>query len=415
MKVWLITDGEPLPVMRDAIPFRTWRAATALAQCSHEVTWWATTFSHAHKTLVRDSDATIAFADKQTLRLVHAGSYESNHSLARYHHHTRFAKRFRLLARESPRPDIIVAAMPIHHVALEAVIFGMRFGIPVIVDLRDMWPDIFLELFPKALRPVARVLLHKEFRVMRRLCQGATALISMMESILAWGLTTYTSRERTWRDKVFYLGGDETPPASDNDMGSLPVAPEELRGRFVVNYIGSFGKYNNPLVMIRAAEYIARLGHNRIVFLLAGKGDYSRQAEEAAKNLSNVRLLGWLAPRQLAALNHVSDVGVIPWAQGYAFPNKAFSYLGAGLPVISSAGGDLANLLRANHAGFSYAPGNHVELAKCILRMADPQLGQYREYSLNARTLFQKHLKADRIYEEYADHVCRVASEAKSP
>ena len=68
--------------------------------------------------------------------------------------HFLIAHKFKKLAR-SPnieKPDIMVVSMPSVLLCNEAVKFAKENNIPVVVDLRDMWPDIFADRAPKMLK-----------------------------------------------------------------------------------------------------------------------------------------------------------------------------------------------------------------------------------------------------------------------
>ena len=85
--------------------------------------------------------------------MLHGCGYSSNVSLARFRDHRQVAERFAAAAAAEPRrPDIIVAGLPTIELCLESTRYGKQRGVPVVLDMRDMWPDVFLELLPPALR-----------------------------------------------------------------------------------------------------------------------------------------------------------------------------------------------------------------------------------------------------------------------
>ena len=348
--------------------------------------------------------------DNYKLRVLHAGSYQSNRSLARYLHHKKMARLFAEGARTSEAPDIIIAGLPIHYCAYEAVRFGNEKGIPVIVDLRDYWPDIFLSMFPKGLQWLGRVLLRRDFRITRTALRNATSIVSMMSRMLEWGLKDYAGRSRDSNDQVFFIGGDPPGIGRVEKVGELfPGLVEKSRGRFVVNYIGGFGHFTHPTVIIHAAKYLQSIGCHEVLFLLAGNGDFHARCVKAAEGLDNVIFLGWLDTDGIEALNSISSAGVIPSVEEYSFPNKAFSYLGGGLPIFSSEHGELKSLLEKYQAGFYFDISDPVQLAKKILEVSRLDAESYRRVSDNAKSLFRDHLRADDIYRRYADYVENVA------
>ena len=63
-----------------------------------------------------------------------------------------------------PRPDLILCSYPTIELSVEAVRYGRTHGIPVVLDVRDLWPDIVLDLLPTILRSPGRVALTRLFR-----------------------------------------------------------------------------------------------------------------------------------------------------------------------------------------------------------------------------------------------------------
>ena len=54
MDIWVIKDGEPLPIEPDARVLRTGLLAAELVRRGHTVTWWTSTFAHHRKVLLQN-------------------------------------------------------------------------------------------------------------------------------------------------------------------------------------------------------------------------------------------------------------------------------------------------------------------------------------------------------------------------
>ncbi len=88
-------------------------------------------------------------------------------------------------------------------------------------------------------------------------------------------------------------------------------------------------------------------------------------------------------------------------------PNKPFEYMSAGLPIINSLEGGMAELVERHQFGLNYLPGDLNGLCQCIESLAaDSAL--HDKMSQNAAEFFKKHGDADEIYNEYCDHVERL-------
>ncbi len=406
MNVWLLQIGEVLPVDHNARKLRTALLAEKLVKKDHSVFWWASAFDHFKKDWIFKDETLIEVNRGLKVMALKGFGYKRNISLRRFMDHRIIASRFKAKAIAEPRPDIIVASMPSHDLAYEAVMFGKENNIPVIVDIRDPWPDIFLELVPVFLRGLARLVLNRDFRMTRNTMRDADGITAMTSTLLDWGLKC-AGREGTWKDKVFYLGGtstDRKPGGAERMPGFL----KDLNFKFIVTFIGTLARYHNPSILLDVAE---RLKNTGIGFIIAGDGELFGKIKSKVAGLKNVILPGWLKQDEITALLQHSSVGVCPSDHvADFFPNKAFTYLSAGLPVISGFQGDLRTLIEKRGIGFYYPPNDVEAISNCIKKLYnDPEI--YKKTSENAKTVFNEMLDANKIYEEYIRYMEKIVSE----
>lgn len=409
MRVWLVKIGEPLPTQPGARRLRTAMLADELVARGHEVVWWTGTFDHFQRKQVLDGGARVQVRDGYELRALRGRPYKEVFSPARYLNHLEVARSFRRRAPGAPAPDAIVASMPDYHLAAEAVRYARARGIPCLVDVRDPWPDLFTTVGPRLLRPLLRLALAPDQRKLRRLLRDADGVLANTESLLAWALAK-AGRQAGSSDRVFYLGA---PPAAEasRDSPAMAALRRKAAGRFAVAYLGTFGRVWHPAVVVEAARLLADGSKSPPLFLVAGDGDAREDIERRARGLENVVLTGWLGDEDIRSLLSMATVAALPCnVPTDQFPNKAFSYLSAGLPVVSSLGGDLARLLDRHGAGVTVAnePGSMAS----VLRSLQEQPGRVATMRAAARALFDERLRADRIYADYADHVERIAGAA---
>ncbi len=411
LKVWLVTIGEMLPVEKSCRRMRTSMLADRLAARGHDVVWWTSAFDHFRKDWLFGKDAEVPVNDRLKLRALKGTGYRKNVSFGRIIDHRVIAWKFRKRIREAERPDVIIASTPPHDLAFEAVAFAKENSIPVLVDVRDQWPDIFLDAVPNALRAAVRLSMHKDFRIIEAAMRRANGLLAPTEAFLQWGLG-YAKRERGWRDRVFpigYMRHKGTPYA-----GRLLDLFEPMKDKFIVSFVGAIaGRYHNPMIMIDAARSLSAL--KDIHFVVAGDGELFGALKEASRDLDNVTLTGWLDQDEISFVLGRSKVGICPSAKPVDLPtNKTFSYLSEGLPVVSSFDGDLKSLIEKRGIGLHYRPGDIEAFADCIKRLYDYP-GLYAEMSLNASRTFDALFDADKIYDEYARHIEKVAHGMSRP
>ena len=87
-----------------------------------------------------------------------------------------------------PRPDVIVASFPPIELAAAAVRLGRQFGVATVVDVRDLWPDVFRTMAGRE-RVLGAIAARAYDPLAIWTLRNATALTSITESMLDWALT----------------------------------------------------------------------------------------------------------------------------------------------------------------------------------------------------------------------------------
>lgn len=402
MHVWVLQNGEPLPGP-GVRKMRTGMLVDALVARGHSVTWWTTTFDHFSRTFVFPDERPVCMGPGVTVQPLRSLPYRRTFSFTRWLGYRLAAARFRVLARRMPRPDVIVASLPDHFTAYEAVRFARAERIPVVVDVRDEWPELFVDMVPAVCRPVTRALLCDDFSRFRYAVRHADAVTSMLSQLLKWAQAG-SGRGPRPQDRVFYIGSQRLPV--DRNGEESPKIRDLLRacqGKFVVAFVGTFGKHYNPAVIVRAATRLEALPN--VLFVIAGHGDLFSRVAELAMGTRNVLLPGWLHEREIGTLLGFAQIGVVPAHYVInAMPNKVFVYLSAGLAIAASVQGELRSLIDQYGIGVYFPPGDDQVLAERIAELAGnpDRLAEMRRRS---RELFETRFEAGRIYREFATHI----------
>lgn len=410
-RIWIVTIGEPLPT--DPGSPRLLRAgmmAQRLARAGHDVTWWTANFDHRRKINRFDRETEREAEARLRIVMLDGPVYARNVSLARIRHHRAVARAFAKRAISEPKPDVILCSLPSLELAREAARYGRERGVPVITDVRDLWPDVMVDLAPAPLRWLARVLTASLRADARAACRDATTIVGLTDAYRDWGLVQ-AGRGATDQDRVFPVAySDERPTDTAAakaeaywdglNVGTSPDA-------FVICFFGFLGVQFELEPVIDAARLL-RAQNIPVQFVICGDGESRARLQDAAARLDNVLFPGWIDAPEIWALMQRSKLGLAPYVDSENFrknvPNKIAEYFSAGLPVLTNLEGRVRELLKKNDCGYFYSHGAAGELADAVLSaIRDPATLARR--SQNAAALFASSFSADRIYADFASYL----------
>ena len=401
MHIWLMQTGEQLPLYPNIRKMRTAILADVLLARNHSVYWWAGAFEHQRKKWIFNTDTVFHLSDNYTIHALKGTGYKKNVSIMRYFDHLRVASKFHKLSTGLARPDVIVASTPCYHLAYESMKYARANKIPLVLDVRDLWPDTFLTSLPnKGLSILGRMVLFYDFIKISRLLRLAEGLTAMSRGCLRWGQEKVRRSSQKW-DRVFYLGY-KPYQCRKNPRASLN---HNLKEKKIFLFVGTFGESYELNQIIDVARRFHQMQNKDILFYLAGAGEQFTRIKSAASGLPNVVLPGWIEAEKIIELLGAAWAGIVPCRSVEdAAPNKVFEYLSAGLPLISSLEGEIAELIEQYQMGINYRVGDVEGLEQSIIKLAiEPEMRHMM--SQNASQFFSKHGNAHKIYSGYANYI----------
>lgn len=408
MKVWFVTVGEPAPIDgENPRLLRNGILANYLLERGHEVLWWNSTFDHTHKKHRFNCDTNVKVADNYTIRFLHATGYQKNISPKRLLDHFILGLKFGQQAPDYPRPDVMLCSMPPVFLSFKAVQYAKRNGIPILLDLRDKWPEIFAEAFPEKYRYLASPFLYPLKKMLSYSCKNATALTGMTENFVQWGCK-YAEREPTVLDKSFPFGYKSTNPDEQSQKLAYDFWSKEgivkEKGIFTICFLGVMAGQVVFEPVCKAFKILNSMGiKTRLLF--CGDGPRLEEFKKAAGGISNIFFPGWLDKDQIWSIMQIADAGIIPLVDDEnfraSFMNKSIEYMSAGLPIICSVHGILKKLLLENEMGTVYQHEKPEQLADAIIEMAGNK-NLYQTRRNNTLKIFKEKFTEEKVYSELA-------------
>jgi glycosyltransferase involved in cell wall biosynthesis len=347
------------------------------------------------------------------LWLLHGIGYSRNIGLSRLVNHIQLVREFSRLAEIEQPPDLIFCCWPVIELSFAAVGYAERHSIPILLDVRDLWPDIFLDAVPSALRSLAKLALAPYYRMTRSAFRRASGIVGISDGYLDWGLAK-AGRGRNPNDALFPLGYQEpdwTKASKAEDNKSLRALGVD-ESRIICWFLGSFGDTYDLEPVIHAARQLETRGLMGPQFVLSGEGHGRERYERLAAGLHNLVFTGWLDADQIASMMRIARVGIAAYRKGapQGLPNKLFEYMAAGLPILSSLDGECKRFLDDNACGLSYPAGSTDGFLAAMTALTENQK-LADELGANALRTYRKHYSASTIYPQLVEHMERVVAQ----
>lgn len=395
MNVWIINPFDNLPI-EGYRPMRFWLMAEAFCRAGHNVVYWTSEFSHANKKKrALNTECEVPFK----LEILETIPYFKNVSLRRFYSHRKLAKTFLKSAhsainsgRCSP-PNLIIASSPPLELVDAAHSIASKVSAKVIVDIMDAWPETFERIVP-------RFLLWPLRRLAKRNYLRAAAITTVADNYTALARSYGFSRDICRFYHGIILDGDRSPtnqkplPSSHSSTGTVPLR---------IVYAGNMGRSYDLKTAIEAVEMLGDL----VTLDIAGKGDQeaSLKAMVNEKGIKGVKFHGYLSDLALSQLLGECDVGLVPMdpKSCVGIPYKFADYAKNSLAIVSSLGGESAELLSKYGAGESYDYGNSASLVSSIKAII-PRITAMRQASSK---LVEENFDATKIYDLYVEYATK--------
>lgn len=234
------------------------------------------------------------------------------------------------LLRTRDRYDVIVVSSPPITLAFPALIGAARHRARLVVDVRDVFPDIGISM---GVWKKDSLIVRLMERLVRRLYRRADLVVV----VTARGISQIAARGID-PARIFLARN-----AYERDAVVSNIAPKGAGNgeRFTAVYAGNLGLATDVDVLVDAAALVARDG---ISIEIVGDGAQGTRLRERVANeaVGNLRVKGAYPRREALAMVADADVSVIPLRKGLteSIPTKLYDSLSVGCPVVVVAEGE---------------------------------------------------------------------------
>ncbi|MHB8658451.1 MAG: glycosyltransferase family 4 protein [Solirubrobacteraceae bacterium] len=263
------------------------------------------------------------------------------------------------------RIDVVLATSPPLPGALTAALAARMRGIPVVVDIRDLWPAAAGALGELSNPRALAAFEHAE----RWLYRSAAAVTATTEPFC--------------RHIDAVASSSVCTHIPNGALDELVVLAEQRRpddGRFRIGYFGNLGIAQGLGIIIRAAKLLEA---EAIEFLIVGGGPQEAQLRQQVmeQGLRNIEVRPTVSTDQVGKVMLSCDALLIPLSAhpllADFIPSKLYDAMAVGRPAIVAANGEAAMFVGRHGFGVTVPPEDGAALASAALRLArDPELAQ---------------------------------------
>jgi colanic acid biosynthesis glycosyl transferase WcaI len=256
-----------------------------------------------------------------------------------------------------PRTDVVFATSPPLPGAWAAAMAARLRRVPLVLDVRDLWPAAAEALGEVSNASVMRVLEAGErwvYRAARRVTATTRPFCRHIDSVAG-------------RPVAFHL-----PNGGLDDLLALPArAPDD--GPFTVGYAGNFGIAQGLSVVFEAAEALRGCD---IRFRLVGSGPLRTELEDEChrRGLTNVAFEPAVPVTEIGDFLQSCHALWIPLRDHVMLsdfiPSKLYDAMAVGRPAIVGAGAEAAALAAETGCGVTIAPEDALALAGAVRDLA---------------------------------------------
>jgi glycosyltransferase involved in cell wall biosynthesis len=295
--------------------------------------------------------------------------------------------------------DAIVATSPQFFCGWAGVLCRWILRRPLLLEIRDIWPESIVTVGAMKRSPVMRVLEFLE----RRMYKTARQIVTVGDG---------------YRDQLIRRGVPEekiavVPNGVDvSQFKPEPPAPQVRSqwrgdGRFVCAYIGTVGMAHGLDVIVRAAHKLKEAGRDDIVFWIVGDGAERSRLENVcrAEGLDQVVFTGLVPKSKIAEVIASCDACLVHLRKTELFetviPSKIFEIMAMNVPIVMGVNGQAQRIVLSGRAGLAMKPEDEESLLAGIEVIARDRAAYSQGRDYVARH-FDRDVLALRLLDELA-------------
>src|SRR5438105_1923451 len=326
MRVWIVNHHAIPPSEPGGT--RHYCLARELVRRGHDVTVIASSFNHAtgkQITGTKGQLSTRAGFDSVSFLILRVPGYRGR--IARFWNMLVFALMVwcGIGTRRMSKPDIVIGSSLTLFAALAAARLARRFGVPFVLEIRDLWPQTLIDMGMSQYHPAVL-----GFGIIERyLYRNADKIITLLPNA-----AEYISSRGAGATEITWI-------PNGVDVSLIPFLPHTPHEVFTVVYAGSHGLSDSLDQVLDAAAILQKRTPGRFCFRFIGDGPSKDGLRRRVQtdDIANVVFEDPVPKVEVFARLHEADAFIISMKKTDLYqygisPNKLHDYMAAGRPTI---------------------------------------------------------------------------------
>ena len=299
------------------------------------------------------------------------------------------------------KPDLIVTLTDPPIICLLGLWTSLRFGVPFIISVRDIFPEAAKGLESSQNRIINFLLDY----INRFSLKKAHCVVALGETMRKRLIEEKGVRE----DKVSIISDwadcrNILPLPKDNAFSST----HNMVDYFVVMYAVNMGASSGLEFVVESANLLK--GYRDILFVFVGEGITKDKLIKfsISRKLENIRFFSYQPIEMLSEVFSSADIFIIPLKKGlagYSLPSKIYPIMASGRPYIASVEmeSEITAITREFDCGLLARPQDYKDLTEKILVFYNNKELATRmgENARKAAVFFDKSLGVGKYYESF--------------
>lgn len=356
---------------------RHYYLASELAKLGYQVYVFSASYSHIQSNPVQfDDDIKIEVINENFKFVwINVPVYGSSKSKRRILNWIEFGWKISKIGRFiKDKPDVILYSSLSLIGFLGAERLVKQFKVPLVFEVRDIWPLTIIELggYSKS-HPFIRFLQWIEDRAYKKSDMVVSNLKYSINHMKSRGLNP---QKFHWVPNGFYAGDKDS--SQDLPKHILDKIPSN---KLIIGYTGSIGTANCLSNLVEAA--IRLKDNEKYFFLIVGKGEFKATLENMVQSnkLKNILILDPIPKKQIPAMLSKFDICYIGLSHDPVFkygvsPNKLFDYFLAAKPIIYAIDSGAYTPVKDADCGIEIKPENSNEIVEAIEKISSLSIDQ---------------------------------------